>query len=148
MEHPRDPLEEPGPYECVPQGGFRRLMLATTFESPFAKKKLGLLSPLGLDEVGGLLAWRGLAWLGLAWLGLAWLGLAWRGLAWLGLAWLGLAWLGLVLRWDFSCLDCVGFCFASSSYSGETNVCRAARRQWVRKERANLALPPSKDRAR
>ena len=64
MEHPRDPLEEPGPYECVPQGGFRRLMLATTFESPFAKKKLGLLSPLGLDEVGGLLAWRGLAWLG------------------------------------------------------------------------------------
>ena len=77
MEHPRDPLEEPGPYECVPQGGFRRLMLATTFESPFAKKKLGLLSPLGLDEVGGLLAWRGLAWLGVAWLGLAWLGLAW-----------------------------------------------------------------------
>ena len=67
MENPRDPLEEPGPYECVPQGGFRRLMLATTFESPFAKKKLGLLSPLGLDEVG--VAWLGV---GVAWVGLCW----------------------------------------------------------------------------
>lgn len=56
VEFPRDPLGEPGPDENMPQGGFRRLMAATTFESPFAKKKRGF-SPLGLDEVGERLLW-------------------------------------------------------------------------------------------
>lgn len=58
MEFPRDPLREPGPDEHLRQrGGFQRLMAATTFESPFAKKKnkttsgIGY-SPLELDEVG------------------------------------------------------------------------------------------------
>ena len=51
VEFPRDPLSDPGPDENMPQGGFQRLMASTTFESPFAKKKLGL-NPLGLDEVG------------------------------------------------------------------------------------------------
>lgn len=50
VEYPRDPLSDPGPDENMPQGGFQRLMAKTTFESPFAKKKIGL-SPLGLDEV-------------------------------------------------------------------------------------------------
>ncbi|CAM9342656.1 unnamed protein product [Ascophyllum nodosum] len=49
VEFPRDPLSDPGPDENMPQGGFQRLMASTTFESPFAKKKLGL-NPLGLDE--------------------------------------------------------------------------------------------------
>lgn len=56
VEFPRDPLREPGPDENMRQrGGFQRLMAATTFESPFAKKKnktAGIgYSPLELDEV-------------------------------------------------------------------------------------------------
>ncbi|CAN0408614.1 unnamed protein product, partial [Ectocarpus sp. 12 AP-2014] len=55
VEFPRDPMREPGPDEHMRQaGGFQRLMAATTFESPFAKKKkkkLGIdYSPLELDE--------------------------------------------------------------------------------------------------
>ncbi|CAM9567350.1 unnamed protein product, partial [Sphacelaria rigidula] len=47
VELPRDPLGEADADDN--QSGFRRLMANTTFESPFAKKKLGF-SPLGLDE--------------------------------------------------------------------------------------------------
>lgn len=59
VEFPRDPMREPGPDEHMRQaGGFQRLMAATTFESPFAKKKkkkLGIdYSPLELDEVRSL----------------------------------------------------------------------------------------------
>eukprot|EP00752_Nemacystus_decipiens_P009507 g8498.t1 len=55
VEFPRDPMREPGPDEHMRQrGGFQRLMAATTFESPFAKKKsknAGIgYSPLELDE--------------------------------------------------------------------------------------------------
>lgn len=48
-------MKEPGPDEHMRQrGGFQRLMAATTFESPFAKKNktAGIgYSPLELDEV-------------------------------------------------------------------------------------------------
>lgn len=51
VELPRDPLGEADGDDN--QSGFRRLMANTTFESPFAKKKLGF-SPLGLDEVSSI----------------------------------------------------------------------------------------------
>eukprot|EP00903_Cladosiphon_okamuranus_P006689 g6529.t1 len=56
VEFPRDPMREPGPDEHMRQrGGFQRLMAATTFESPFAKKKnktagIDSYNPLELDE--------------------------------------------------------------------------------------------------